>query len=47
MTIVVTFITFSLLLNQEIRFKNLGAPPVDKDTSQQIIIEALDDFGNY
>ena len=47
MTIVVTFIAFLPLLNQEIRLNKLGATPVDKNATQQFIDEALDGFGNY
>jgi len=47
MTIVITFIAFLPLLNQEIRLNKLGATPVDKNASQQLIDEALDGFGNY
>ena len=47
MTIVVTFIAFLPLLNQEIRLNKLGATPVDKNATQQFIDEALDGFGDY
>lgn len=47
MTIVVTFMAFLPLLNQEIRLNKLGATPVDKNATQQFIDEALDGFGNY
>jgi len=47
MTIVITFIAFLPLLNQEIRLNKLGATPVDKNATQQFIDEALDGFGNY
>lgn len=47
MTIVITFIAFLPLLNQEIRLNKLGATPVDKNATQQFIDEALDGFGDY
>lgn len=47
MTIVIIFIAFLPLLNQEIRLNKLGATPVDKNATQQFIDEALDGFGDY
>lgn len=47
MTIVITFIAFLPLLNQEIRLNKLGATPVDKNATQLFIDEALDGFGDY
>ncbi len=47
MTIVITFIAFLPLLNQEIRLNKLGATPVDKNATQQFIDEALSGFGDY
>ena len=47
MTIVITFIAFLPLLNQEVKLSKLGATPVDKNVTQQFIDEAFAGFGDY